>query len=487
MATRKPIALVNGFLQEVNTPTDKLDFAGNTTTDLTEGTNLYYTNTRARGSVSVANSGTGYGSLSYNSATGVVTYTVVTSSDIRGNVSVSAGSGLTYNSSTGVLGTSAIPNSQLANSAVTVGTTSISLGSSSTTLAGLTSVTSTAYNVGTAGAANSIILNNTGIVFEGATANAFNTTFNVTDPTASRTITLPDASGTIPLLTSFSAGNSGTGYGSLSYNSATGAFTYTVVTSANIRGNFSAAVSGTGYGSLAYDSLTGTFTYTVVSSSDIRGNISVAAGSGLTYNSSTGVLGTSAIPNGQLANSAITLGSTSVSLGGTATSIAGLTAVTATTVNAGTGGTVFSGSTSGTTTLKATATASGTLTLPAATSTVAVLGVSQSFTAGQSGAISVLTDGATITPDFSVANNFSVTLAGNRTLANPTNLTAGQSGSIVITQDATGSRTLSYGTYWKFAGGTAPTLTTTAAAVDVLVYYVESSTRITARLVANVK
>ena len=113
--------------------------------------------------------------------------------------------------------------------------------------------------------------------------------------------------------------------------------------------------------------------------------------------------------------------------------------------------------------------------------------VAQSFTAAQRGSVSALTDGATITPDFAVANNFSVTLGGNRTLANPSNLTAGQSGIIVITQDGTGSRTLAYGSYWKFAGGTAPTLTTTAAAVDVLAYYVESSTRITAKLIADVK
>jgi hypothetical protein len=111
----------------------------------------------------------------------------------------------------------------------------------------------------------------------------------------------------------------------------------------------------------------------------------------------------------------------------------------------------------------------------------------QSFSVAQRGTVSALTDGATITPDFAAANNFSVTLGGNRTLANPTNLTAGQSGIIVITQDGTGSRTLAYGSYFKFSNGTAPTLTTTASAVDVLAYYVESSTRITAKLVSDVK
>jgi len=103
------------------------------------------------------------------------------------------------------------------------------------------------------------------------------------------------------------------------------------------------------------------------------------------------------------------------------------------------------------------------------------------------GVVVALTDGTTITPDFDAGNFFSVTLGGNRTLANPTNLTAGQSGVIVITQDATGSRTLAYGANWKFSSGGAPTLTLTAGAVDVLAYYVESASRITARLITDVR
>jgi hypothetical protein len=130
-------------------------------------------------------------------------------------------------------------------------------------------------------------------------------------------------------------------------------------------------------------------------------------------------------------------------------------------------------------------TADRTATLPDATGTIALLSLAQSFTAAQRGAINALTDGATITADFAVANNFSVTLAGNRTLANPTNLTAGQSGCIWITQDGTGSRTLAYGSNWDFTGGTAPTLTTTANARDCLVYSVQSATQITATLITN--
>lgn len=116
----------------------------------------------------------------------------------------------------------------------------------------------------------------------------------------------------------------------------------------------------------------------------------------------------------------------------------------------------------------------------------AALATAQTFTAQQRGAITALTDGTTITPDFAVANNFSVTLGGNRTLANPTNLTAGASGAIFITQDGTGSRTLAYGSNFDFSGGTAPTLTTTASAVDVLVYTVRSGSSIAATLITNI-
>ena len=101
--------------------------------------------------------------------------------------------------------------------------------------------------------------------------------------------------------------------------------------------------------------------------------------------------------------------------------------------------------------------------------------VTQSYTKAQRGTIETLTDGVTITPDFATANNYTVTLAGNRTLANPTNLTAGQSGSIFVVQDGTGSRTLAYGSYWDFAGGTAPTLSTAAASVDRIDYVVRTT------------
>lgn len=92
--------------------------------------------------------------------------------------------------------------------------------------------------------------------------------------------------------------------------------------------------------------------------------------------------------------------------------------------------------------------------------------------------IATLTDAATITPDFGANQNFTVTLGGNRTLANPTNIVVGQTGSIFVVQDGTGSRTLSFGAYYDFAGGTAPTISTTANAVDRIDYIVRTATSI---------
>jgi hypothetical protein len=109
--------------------------------------------------------------------------------------------------------------------------------------------------------------------------------------------------------------------------------------------------------------------------------------------------------------------------------------------------------------------------------------VVQSFTAAQRGSVVTLTPAATVTPDFAVGNNFSLALDQNTTLANPSNVTAGQSGSITITQDST-ARTVAWGSYWYFDGGV-PTFGTTTGAISTAVYYVDSSTHITARLISE--
>ena len=98
-----------------------------------------------------------------------------------------------------------------------------------------------------------------------------------------------------------------------------------------------------------------------------------------------------------------------------------------------------------------------------------------------------LTDGTNIAVDFNAGQNFAVQLAGNRTLESPTNCVAGQTGSIFVIQDGTGGRTLSYGTNWKFAGGTAPTLSTAISAVDRIDYIAYTSTAVQAIATLDVK
>jgi hypothetical protein len=95
-------------------------------------------------------------------------------------------------------------------------------------------------------------------------------------------------------------------------------------------------------------------------------------------------------------------------------------------------------------------------------------------------------ESGTITLDFGSSNNFEMTLTGNSTLGAPTNASGGQSGSIFILQDGTGSRTLAYNAVFAFAGGTAPTLTTTASGQDALLYYVQDASTIITTSVLNV-
>ena len=274
------------------------------------------------------------------------------------------------------------------------------------------------------------------LTFEGSSDNSFETTLTVTDPTADRTITLPNVTGTV-----VTTGD-------------TGSVTSTMITdgtivNADISASAEIAVSKLANGTarqLLQTASNGTdveFTSNV----DIPGTLDVTGVA--TFDSTTTFVGNATF-NGSI---------------------------------------IFEGATADDfeTTLSVTdPTADRTITLPDATTTVAGLAVAQSFTKAQRGTPVALTDAATIAVDLSLGNNFTVTLAGNRTLGAPTNVTAGQSGVIVVTQDSTGSRTLAYNSVYKFAAGTAPTLTTTASAVDVLAYYVESSTRITVTSLLNV-
>jgi len=395
------------------------------------------------------------------------------------------------------------------------------------------------------------------ISFEG-TADAFETTFAITDPTADRTITFKDESGTVAYLSDISGISS---FLPLAGGTMTGAILADDSTSPSTPGYAFDGDPNTGLLRTGADELAlvtgGTARLTIDSSGSVvvPGDLTVQ-GTTTTIDSTTLVVADKNIEMGAVDSptdvtadgGGITLkGSTDKTINwidstdawtfsehvdlasakefriagvkvldatslGSAVVSSSLTSVgtiisgtwNGTTVGTGYGGTgqttytdgqLLIGKTDGTL-AKATLTAGANITITNGDGTISIaaagtgagvayLDVAQNWTKGQRGEITALTSAATITPDFDDSNNFSVTLDTSATLANPINLTAGQSGCIWITQDGTGSRTLAYGSYWDFTGGTAPTLSTAAGAVDCLVYAVQSSTKITATLITN--
>jgi hypothetical protein len=127
---------------------------------------------------------------------------------------------------------------------------------------------------------------------------------------------------------------------------------------------------------------------------------------------------------------------------------------------------------------------------PAIGSAIVQRTVNNVFSKAQRGNVLPVAYASTITLDMNGSNNYRVsTLAGNLTVANPSAITAapGQGGSIWFEQDGTGSRTISFGSMFKFAGGTAPTATTTASAWDRADYKVRNASTIDTVFTADVK
>jgi len=406
MATRKALVLVSGLFQELNSSSDKLDFAGNSTSDLSEGTNEYFTQTRARGSVSVA-----------------------------------SGNGLTYNSSTGVFGTSAIPNSQLANDDITIGSTAVALGATQGTFTGLTSLASTTLISGVADAANAITIASGQIVFEGSTANDFETTLAVTDPTADRTITFPDNGGTVALTSdivypvtlsnSVTLTNKTLALGSNTISGTLAEFN-TAVTDATLVSTTGSETLTNKSVNLANNTLTGTFAQfntavsnaTLVSTTGtetltnksltapvLTGSASSAgsiifkedtdngtnsatlvgpastADVTITLPAETGTVLTTAssIANSNLANSSLTIGTTGVALGSSTTTFTGLASITSTAVITNDSGFRIRNNSDNSKILafdlaSISGSTTRTLTVPDATDTLALLAATQTFT-----------------------------------------------------------------------------------------------------------
>ena len=407
MATRKALVLVSGLFKELNSSADKLDFAGNSTSDLSEGTNEYFTQARARGSVS-------------------------------GNSS----QGLTYNSTSGAFGLANIPNSSLTNSSLTIGSTAVGLGATVTNFAGLGQVVMSNLYVGAIDAANTINIQSGQIIFEGSTADGNETIISAADATGGdKSIIFPNNSGTVALTSDISypvtlnnsvtltnktlALGSNTISGTLAqFNTAvtdatlvstTGSETLTnkSVNLANNTLTGTLAQFNTAVSNATLVSTTGTETLTNKSLTDpVLTGSSASAGSiifkedtdngtnsatlkgpastadvTITLPAETGTVLTTAssIANSNLANSTVTIGSSAVALGSSVTSLTGITSLTSDAVVAKANGFRVIDNTD--TTKQVAFDASGiatsttrTLTVPNVSDTLVLLGATQTLT-----------------------------------------------------------------------------------------------------------
>ena len=289
--------------------TDVITLDPYTTTDLTEGTNQYFTNARARGAVSVTDAG-GDGSLAYNSSTGVLTYTGPSATEVRAHLSANKGLSLTggefnidssnvrgmfsasgdlsYNSGTGVF---SITESDQHTSAEIRQMFSAGGDLSYNASTGAFSITVSDQSVNDSAVRSKLSVTDAG--GDGSLSyDSNNGRFTYTGPSASEVRAhltankgLSVSNGEFNIDSSnvrgmFSAG------GDLSYNSGTGQFSFSDSaqhTSAQIRAMFSAG------GDLSYNSSTGAFSITESdqhTSAEIRAMFS--AGGDLSYNSGTG-------------------------------------------------------------------------------------------------------------------------------------------------------------------------------------------------------
>ena len=240
---------------QFNGVTVALGATGSFGTDaVSEGsTNKYYLNSRARAAISVTDV-SGDGSLTYDSGSGVITYTGPSASEVRAHLS--AGDGLSFAGGQFAV-TSSIAGAGLAFAA------------------GVLSVDTAEIAAGLSGSIRAAVAD----FVEG-----------------SDFVTFDDSTGTIGVSAAAFTGSARSvvsvtdagGDGSLSYNASTGVITYTGPSSAEARAHFSATDAG-GDGSFSYNSTTGVFTYTGPSASETRAHFS--AGNGLAYNSVSGLFG----------------------------------------------------------------------------------------------------------------------------------------------------------------------------------------------------
>ncbi|MBW2471612.1 MAG: hypothetical protein JRE18_05985 [Deltaproteobacteria bacterium] len=411
MTQRKSIVLNSGFFEELNTPIDKLDFAGNTTTDLTEGTNQYYLDSRARAAISLAtvdpSPNTGMGSLTYDSGTGAFSFTQVTQQEVKLLLTADTATGISYNSTSGQFSLGSIPNSSLTNNSIDFQdargvTTTVALGDTyevkeaqnvvelvrnetGSPLAQGTPVAIVGFSIANGRPlvapadandptrmpcigliAEQIPDGNNGAVVATGVSFGYDTSLLTAgdtlyiDTTAGNLVITPptgessqiqnigkvikaDSNGRILVLgpgRSNATGNLDNGnifIGNVSNQAITATLDTDLVpegtaqyfTDARARAAISHVDNG-GDGSLSYDSGTGVISYTGPSAAEVRAHFSAQTATGINYSSGTGVFNLANIPNSSLANSSVTVGTTAIALGTTSLTLTGLVSVTTT-------------------------------------------------------------------------------------------------------------------------------------------------------------
>ena len=290
------------------------------TADLSEGSNLYFTDARARAAISVTDAG-GDGSLAYNSSTGVITYTGPSASEVRAHLS--AADFATYNSATGEISISAGAFTGSARSVVSVtdaggdGSMAYDANTGVITYTGPSAAEARAHfsagdgldylngvfsaDLKAAGGIK-IVAGEMAIEASDIAGDALEddgadklrvkaagiTNAMLSGSIASTKIAEIDAFDTDALSegssnqyftdararASISVTDAG-GDGSMAYNSSTGVITYTGPSASEVRAHMSVTDAG-GDGSLAYNSATGVITYTGPSASEVRAHLSVA-------------------------------------------------------------------------------------------------------------------------------------------------------------------------------------------------------------------
>tara|TARA_B100002019_G_scaffold184302_1_gene159070 strand:+ start:404 stop:1942 length:1539 start_codon:yes stop_codon:yes gene_type:complete len=216
----------------------------------------------------------------------------------------------------------------------------------------------------------------------------------------------------------------------------------------------------------------------VLFATSASGNLGAKTGSNLTFNSSSGALSaTTFVGNidavdgdfdGTLEADAITVGGTALN-----TVIAGVTVTNATNaVNADTVDSLH---------------AADFLRSNDADSATGLLSLEKIVCTGLVRVDITTHGGGTVTVDMDTSCHHLVNMTANSTFAQPNNQNSGQSGSIFLVQDNNGSRTASFNSAYKFVGGTAPTLSTAANAVDRIDYVVKDTNEVHCAFSADVK